>query len=907
MSEFIERHLGVSHCTAGIHIRCTEEVPRYERTRIMSVNDLLSHCLERVDGCNQLGNGYLRGQGRWFTMNTSRNIFRTVEWDEIFDILGDEYSVFILTRCEIVVERRGNLILVAGRFYDLFASKQGRARAVRREQLFKSKCRLRQLSADDMEEALCGDLKIPKSVRENMGGLIGRAVGKYNKIAIKAAYDSFFNKRGIRHKSIFYQKAKSHESAMRSEGGTALMHDSGTIPDIYASGAPASGRLVDDAVDPQLIVDFLFALAKQFLGPLLRYEEFKILKGKLTLLLKRNVYENVSGQELRKYFRIERMRLFPMNARGWRDVKSKGEIVERLLLYIFDNVFVPIVSFFFYSTPCAGLKYKIVYFARTAWNRRTSGFLKEHLRNFAPTQQKLRAATIRCIPKGDSFRVITNCSTTVTTPDGTADKPADRPWRGITPKYMTPRYARNIFSLNTHLHKLLPILQSACASQSFYNYSEIRRSLYRYLGQTAGRQYILRMDVKKCFDNIPHEDLHRLIADLFGRDRYYSSEYKVLQDAPVGESLEIKTVRRTFDMIYPIDHIGAAFALLKQTDNSPNRPPQPFHASQQTPSAQDILRSTAAGSRIVKEHRHYVFRREALHSTLERFLNNTIVYHQGQYYRMTRGIPQGCCISPFLSGLYLNHIETEYFRPVFRRGSIFRYADDFFIATPLLSELLDFLRVTRRLESRGLFFNRDKVEHNLSDADMARLFARAAQEGGTGGGSGAERNEEESLDHDKYGLDRDDETVSYKSDAIYWCGLRISDCGIGIKYAIRDGSFRYSVAVPADQQGRKIFSKLSKAFVTRTSALYINRRNSRLGECIFDAFFFFGRRLRILFLRASFINRKYIRWLCDWSIRRMKDVLATRRIRLDEYKIDEMASRALAAASAVDFDKKPWT
>lgn len=64
-----------------------------------------------------------------------------------------------------------------------------------------------------------------------------------------------------------------------------------------------------------------------------------------------------------------------------------------------------------------------------------------------------------------------------------------------------------------------------------------------------------------------------------------------------------------------------------------------------------------------------------------------------------------------------------------------------------------------------------------------------------------------------------------------------------IIYNINDKYFRYTVY---NKYGTGIFCKIIKSMNMKTSMLLINRNNRKVGENIFDTFFFLGRRIRII-------------------------------------------------------------
>lgn len=56
---------------------------------------------------------------------------------------------------------------------------------------------------------------------------------------------------------------------------------------------------------------------------------------------------------------------------------------------------------------------------------------------------------------------------------------------------------------------------------------------------------------------------------------------------------------------------------------------------------------------IVKENRYRIYTKEEIIEVLSGVIEDTRICYQNKYYRITKGIPQGCCISPLLCNIYL--------------------------------------------------------------------------------------------------------------------------------------------------------------------------------------------------------------------------------------------------------------
>lgn len=848
LQEFIKAQLGVDCECSGVYIRCTVAVPAFDRTKMLSNVDILSRALDLVDDHNQLSNGYSKTSRQWFHTNTTRNILRSAKWSGIFSVLGDGCSIFVLTKCAVVEENGGNLVFLCGVFNDLF-EKRGSDDAVHRALLFFGGSRLEPLDSEAFLSFLFKDIGKYESLREHASGAVRDVVERYNRIPLQRLYASYFGR-------------PTGDGGRNTEDGAPGCADRRKPYDLTGSN-----------IDYEKLVGFLFLVSKKFLGPVLRFADFKILKGKLSLFIKRNVYEGISREELRKHFQLGRLKLFSGHSMQKHEYGTRCKVAGRFLAYVFNMVYIRITSYFFYSTVCANTRYRISYFSRAEWNTKTNIFYKEFLEGFEKTRCRPRAGTFRCIPKPNGFRVVTNCS-----------KPHNTDKSGVA----SNRFGRGtggFGSMNSYVAPLLPILRSASHGRlqsSLMGHSDIQRAVYGYLRGAKERQYLVRLDISRCFDNLQHKELMETVSGLLKDGACYFSEYKVLCENQTGTGLEVRHVRRSGSTIHPVDSIGCDFSA--RTGRSHMCP---------------VLETRKSG--IVKENRHKHFTRRDLTRMVAESAGNMVVSHQNSYYRFKKGVPQGCCVSPILCSLYYAALDTKYFDKIFTKGILCRYIDDFLIITPSLGEVKRFFRVADRLRGKGIVFNKDKMETNIDAGVFSRIvdakYLRAGEGGDALGSTGQQADPGTS----------GEPAPMYKSSSVNWCGIKVSDRGIGLKCNMDDKYFRYCISLPPDKQGKRIFTKIMRSFDYKLSPLFINWRNSRLGENIYDLFFFTGRRIRIFFLRADFINFGFVRDILDWCVGRMKCVLQERGILFDPQKVDAIAQKAILRSEVLCFRKKAWT
>jgi RNA-directed DNA polymerase len=85
------------------------------------------------------------------------------------------------------------------------------------------------------------------------------------------------------------------------------------------------------------------------------------------------------------------------------------------------------------------------------------------------------------------------------------------------------------------------------------------------------------------------------------------------------------------------------------------------------------------------------------------------VMEDAQFHETNVGSPQGGVISPLLSNIYLNYMDTVWMKQFTHLGEIVRYADDFVILCKTKQQAMDSIRVIRTIMSKlDLTLSREK-------------------------------------------------------------------------------------------------------------------------------------------------------------------------------------------------------
>lgn len=909
MSQFIEKELNLRIDCNGIFIKCQHRVPELSTKKAMNNLDILSHALEVCDDRNQLCNGYCKATKKWYSTNTTRNLLKSKKWARIFSDLGYEYSVFVLTKCSIVEEVGQNLIFVCGDFGENIEKRQSRV-AVNRERLFHGRDGLAQVSLESVVQ------EILVSEAWNNDEIVSRlfkVFSRFNRIPLKSLFKSFFGQR----KNII-------NSAEQDD-------------------------IIRYQIDPKDIADFLFMVSKKFLRPVFGMRDFRVLKGKIVLLLKRNIRETVYKEELTKYLKVSKSKLF-REVEGL-SLASKTRILENFLLFIFNRIYLNILSFFFYSTTSSFSKYKVMYFTRAEWDRSVSKFISNYLKQFTRVGVSSRFSTLRCIPKESGFRVVFNCSklcsnssrmieqheahrnnqdtkhstdsrslllsierirqkyeeidaifqgdpgsvyslhsfsqhassdirsilqddtrsqstkskndcmiehecltgSHFSTEGSAAVEYVDR--KSLTKENMRLRRPKNIVSINSTVASILPILKKESLESTGYSlldHRDVKARLFSFLRSSEQRLYMVKVDLDRCFDNIPQKDLASILGGIFKKDMYYFQELVLLREGDINDKVTIKYIRSTPDLLYPINMMEGSFC---DGTMDPDM------------------------NVIIKENKSKAFSKSDLLSRIGNVVENTTVYYQNAYYKSTRGIPQGCSISPILCAVYYGHLDREFKH---MDGFISRFVDDFLVVSSRIDAIREFFRVAHTLRDKGFIINKKKICANF---DIDTIF-------------------DDTVPGTSTCLQKDD--AAFTANHIEWCGMKIYDRETGLKSALGDKYFRYSVYVSRPNIGRMMFVKVQKLLEIKCSSVYINKMNSKSGENIFDAFYFVGRKLRIMILRSDFVNTKFVEKVLSWCVERVKETVRKRRMILDDWKIESMAKKAFERCEVCKIRKRAF-
>ncbi|KAF9762771.1 Telomerase reverse transcriptase [Nosema granulosis] len=619
-----------------------------------SFEEVLQHAIKLAiqrNPHNAIAAGYQKGTRLICnTPNSTLNLIKTKEWDDVLKATGDELFIHILTHCCVVQIVNNNKILLAGNLKDCI-NRKSKQRVISRNRIFfKDKTVLKFVSSEFISKVVDEDTSLNEE--KVFKKAIQRVEEKYKKTKI-----------GL----IFKSKFKHNENNTNS--------------------------MISSEIEHRKVVDFLFCISKKIFKDVFSYFNFRILKQKLTLFVFRNRFETLSEEELIRHFKIKQ---FP-----WSKENHAHALTKRTIFQLFEDFFIPLVSSFFYSTESCYGKLKVFYYSRVCWYKFANLQINSFIENMCDTNnyevvKDSKSHNLRCIPKKEGGRVVVNLS---------------KKSYGVTPnRQMYPQYT----ILKGEMRNKL--------GNSALGYEDMYKKVYPFIN-SLDKAYILKLDLKKCFDNIPHKYLQRVIDQLYEKDYYCVKKFTTL-------GFECSTLK-----------LGKFYKVLTS-----NLPSDTLYTETVFPS-QFIYKDEVYMNSLSKEDV-----RRSIHKMV---FENKIVY-RNNIYTQTRGIPQGSVFSTMLCSIYLNQIDVKFFDRVVKKGRIVRFVDDYLIITPSYTEINILMNLINKLKPLGLEFSTEKIESNFKDGSVfdseiiwcgMKIISKAV---GGGTRTGIKMNLKEKLD--KYGV-----------------------------------------------------------------------------------------------------------------------------------------------------------
>lgn len=233
-----------------------------------------------------------------------------------------------------------------------------------------------------------------------------------------------------------------------------------------------------------LLTNFLFCLSKKFLKPIFTYRQFKVLKGKLSLFIKKNSLENIGLTELVKYFNITHCKLFLRIKYTRQENMMCNAIFRNFLILLFNVFFGKIIKKYVFIEKNTGKNLKCIFYNKYQRNIIIQKECNNILKKYDIVEPQLHYNTIQLKQKQNGFRIITNCMVN-----------------------------------NCTLRPIIPFLRNIIKKKNnsiLFGFNDIQQQLLKFYSNNTWNLYLCVFDLTDCYDNIILETLIQYIDNLFG-------------------------------------------------------------------------------------------------------------------------------------------------------------------------------------------------------------------------------------------------------------------------------------------------------------------------------------------------------------------------------------------------------
>ena len=365
------------------------------------------------------------------------------------------------------------------------------------------------------------------------------------------------------------------------------------------------------------------------------------------------------------------------------DSDKRREILHEVIYYVFDSILVPLLRSNFYITESSTDKNHLFFFRHDIWKRLTEPQLSklklsmfQEIRTKSltkhPDTSALNFSRMRLVPKGASFRPITN----------------------LRRRTLSMHKGKMVFAraINTQLKPVYSMLsfeksrQPSRLGASMFSVGEIHPKLraFRYVLREKGTSnmplYFAKVDVKSCFDTIPQDEMIRVIERICARNQYHFSRHVEVQACdPHGYYGEAHSATRKPSRKFLMSAYGS--------DEN-----QAFTGFVSSIFVQD-KRNTV----FVESGTKTVEKREKLMQMLSEHVRVNKVKIGKKHYRQKQGIPQGSIVSSILCNFFYGDFERNCLGFLDDVDCLLmRLIDDFLLITPSRRTAVQFLQTMHK-------------------------------------------------------------------------------------------------------------------------------------------------------------------------------------------------------------------
>jgi hypothetical protein len=437
-----------------------------------------------------------------------------------------------------------------------------------------------------------------------------------------------------------------------------------------------------------------------FFGSLANWQ---LLEAKISNFVRLNRFDTISSKHLLEGFKLNDITWLYNNysTKGPHTIEDKNKrtiLFHRFLVWIFEQLILPLLSTTFYITETMPHRNRVFYYRREIWSRVFSlGFdslkdrgiltpvsvdIAKHLLN----QRELGACNLRFIPKKNGLRPIVNLKKKF----ANSQKP--------DLKSSINLLLKPVHAVLTHESTSNPkdILASSLMKieDAHQRLSDFKESLLSILPKSLPspstssqailpRLYFVKVDVISAFDEILQEKMMEILErEVLTLDRYLATTIS-----------KIRIERNRW-------RVSTLKTFISSSDEANT-----------TKKWDEILvdKTKHFSNSLLAKHDNmeYIDRRELL-ELLEDHIKRHLIMHDGQFFLQSKGIPQGSTLSSLLCSLYFANLETSHLAQfVGHNGNesdsspksqsdasiLLRWIDDFLYITTDYNKALDFFNL----------------------------------------------------------------------------------------------------------------------------------------------------------------------------------------------------------------------
>ena len=361
------------------------------------------------------------------------------------------------------------------------------------------------------------------------------------------------------------------------------------------------------------------------------------------------------------------------------DFAKRTVLLGELLYYLFDSFLIPLIRSHFHVTESGTHRNQLFYFRHDVWNALSEPALKSlkdtMLERCDPSDLERRLARralgvsqLRLLPKEVGMRPIINLRR-----------------RAQKLQYGRMILARSINSILTPAFSILNYEKSAHQERlgsALFSVEDIYPRLYAFReslrahGCEGRPLYFAKVDVRACFDTIPHKRLMELVRKILGADAYRLSKYA-----------RAKVVGGPRSRKEPV--FGARPSWRFLTRATPHNTSFNFKHEVNTDVANGRTRTVYVDGGVQRSES-----RRGILSLLEEHIESHLIRVGKQTFRQKIGIPQGSVVSSLLCSYFYAELEREVLGFVHDSGptTLLRLIDDFLVITADREVAVRFMR-----------------------------------------------------------------------------------------------------------------------------------------------------------------------------------------------------------------------